>query len=107
MLSIDHLKQTAGTLSVIRSFRRFCKPFSESSPCLPGQQGSCMITVQLSENILQNLGNNLMSDSVEEGGAFDLVNTLAEVPIRRMVMRLGFIHSSASLINASIQALNS
>ena len=29
------------TLSAIRSFRRFCKQFSESSPCLPGQQNNC------------------------------------------------------------------
>ena len=51
-------------LSAIRSFRRFCKQFSESSPCLPGQQGSCITAVELSENILRNLGNDLMADSV-------------------------------------------
>ena len=35
----------------------FCKQFSRSSPspCLPGQQGKCRTTVELSENILQNL----------------------------------------------------
>ena len=57
-------KRTYYTLSAIRSFRRFCKQFSESSPCLPGEQGSCKTTVELSENILQNLGNDLMVDSV-------------------------------------------
>ena len=45
-------------------FTRFCKQFFESSPCLCGQQGSCVTIVELSENILQNLGNNLMADSV-------------------------------------------
>ena len=35
--------------------KRFCKQFSASSPCLPRQQGSCSKTVELSENILQNL----------------------------------------------------
>ena len=35
--------------------RRFCKQFSEGSPYFPGQQGSCKTTMQLSENILQNL----------------------------------------------------
>ena len=35
-------------LSAIRSFPRFCKQFSQSSPCLPGQQGSCSTTVELS-----------------------------------------------------------
>ena len=34
--------------------KRFCQQFYESSPCLPGQQGSCR-TVELSENILQDL----------------------------------------------------
>ena len=29
-----------------------------------GQQGSCITIVELSENILQNLGNDLMTDSV-------------------------------------------
>ena len=52
------------TLSAIRMFCRFCKPFSISSPCLPGQQGSCITTVELSENILQSLGNDLMADNV-------------------------------------------
>ena len=35
--------------------KRFVKQFSESSPCLPGQQGSCSTNVELSENCLQNL----------------------------------------------------
>ena len=52
------------TLSAIQSFRRLCKQFSESSPCLPEQQGGCITVVELSENILQNLGNDLMADSV-------------------------------------------
>ena len=52
------------TLSAIRSFRRFCKQFSESSPRLPGQLGSCIITLELSENIWHTLGNDLMTDSV-------------------------------------------
>ena len=53
------------TLSAIRSFCRFGKEFSESSPYLPGLQGFCIATVELSENILQNLGNDLMADSVQ------------------------------------------
>ena len=35
--------------------RRFCKQFSESTPSLTGQQGRCRTTVELSEDILQNL----------------------------------------------------
>ena len=31
--------------------------------CLAGQQGSCITAVELSENILQNVGNDLMADS--------------------------------------------
>ena len=50
--------------SAIRLFRRLCKQFSESSPCLPVQQGSCITNVELSENILRNQGNDLMADSV-------------------------------------------
>ena len=53
------------TLSAIRPFCMFCKQFSESSPCLPGKQGSCITTVELSDNILQNLENDLMPDSVQ------------------------------------------
>ena len=60
----NHLDEVYSTLSAIRLFRRFCKQFSESSPCLPGQQRSCIIFVELSENILQNLGNDLMANSV-------------------------------------------
>ena len=42
----------------------FCILFPESFPCLPGWQGCCITIVELSENILQNLGNDLMADSV-------------------------------------------
>ena len=35
--------------------KRFCKQFSASYSCLPGQQGSSRTTVKPSENILQNL----------------------------------------------------
>ena len=59
-------KEKIDTLSTIRSFRRFCEQLSDSSPCLPGQQGSCITIVELSENILQNLGNDLMADNVDE-----------------------------------------
>ena len=52
------------TLSAIRSFRRFCKQFSESSPCIPGKQGSSITTLELSEKKIQNLGNDLMADIV-------------------------------------------
>ena len=45
-------------------FQRFCKMFSESSPCLPGQHCSCSKAqqwpVEPSENILQNLRNKLL-----------------------------------------------
>ena len=37
--------------------KRFCKQFSESTPCLLGQQGSCSTTVELSENSLQRLSS--------------------------------------------------
>ena len=52
------------TMSAIRTFRRLCNQFSESSLWLPGQQGRCITTVELSENSLQNLGKSLMADSV-------------------------------------------
>ena len=54
----------SSTLSDIRLFPRFCKMFSESCtvimqlPCCPGKQG------ELSENGLQNLRNDLMTESV-------------------------------------------
>ena len=47
-----------------RSFPWFCKQFFESSPYLPGQQGSYITTVKLAENILPNLGNDLMAERV-------------------------------------------
>ena len=31
--------------------KRFCKQFSESSPCLPGQQESCNTTLELLETL--------------------------------------------------------
>ena len=34
--------------------KRFCTQFFESSPYLPGQQGSCRTAVELSENSEQN-----------------------------------------------------
>ena len=43
-------------------FRRFCSKFSESSPCLLGQQCSCSTAQQpgeLSKNILQNLSEQV------------------------------------------------
>ena len=49
-------------------FRRFCNMFSRSSPCLLGQHGSCSIaqwSVELSENMLQNLLLNLPPQTVE------------------------------------------
>ena len=33
---------------------------------MPGQQRTCIATVELSENILQNLGNDLMADRVDK-----------------------------------------
>ena len=48
--------------------RRFCKMFSESSPCLLGQHSICSTAqrpVELSENILQNLFHNLMPQTVD------------------------------------------
>ena len=43
-------------------FRRFCSMFSESSLCLLGQHGSCssaQLSVELSENIVQNLSEQM------------------------------------------------
>ena len=37
---------------------------------MPGQQGSCITTVDLSESILQNLGNNLMANIVQQRARF-------------------------------------
>ena len=51
----------------IRLWKRFCKMFSESSPCLLGQHGSCITAqrpVELSENILQNFFQNLTPQTV-------------------------------------------
>ena len=45
----------SGTRTGLYFGKRFCEQFSESSPCLPVQQGSCCTTVEFSENILQNL----------------------------------------------------
>ena len=59
-----NIQLTTAIYSAIRSFSRFCKQFSEIStvvvqlPCCLGKQG------ELSENCLQNLGNDLMADSV-------------------------------------------
>ena len=61
----EKAERDGDTLSAIRSFCRFCKHFSESFPCLPGQEGSCITTVELAENIIQNLVNDLMADSVK------------------------------------------
>ena len=47
-------------------FGRFCNTFSESSPCLLGQHGSCSTAqrpVELSEHMLQNLFHNLTSQT--------------------------------------------
>ena len=35
--------------------KRFCKQFSGSSSCFPGQQRGCRTTEKLSENILENI----------------------------------------------------
>ena len=45
------------TVSGSRVVKKFCKMFSESSPCLLGQHGSCSTAqrpVELSENVLNN-----------------------------------------------------
>ena len=70
-MPVVHTTVCRYTLSAIRSFRRFCKQFSKSSSCFPGQQGSYITTVELSENILQNPGNDLMAMSVSELGLVD------------------------------------
>ena len=51
----------------IRSRKRCCKMFSESSFCFLGQHGSCSTgqrPLELSENILQNLSHDLMNNPV-------------------------------------------
>ena len=65
-LFLNYIAAHPSTLSTIRSFGRFCNQFSERSHFLPGQRGSCITTVELSETILQNLGNDLMAESVQQ-----------------------------------------
>ena len=67
---------TTCALSAIRSFPRFCEQFSESSPCLPRQQGRCITAVELSKNILQNLGHDLMANSVKSWVLNGIVDTV-------------------------------
>ena len=48
-------------------WKKFCKMFSESSPCLLGQHGTCSTVqqpVELSENILQNIFHNRTPQTV-------------------------------------------
>ena len=55
----EHLKWFLALLAIllvqIYLVKMFCKQFSESSPCLSGQQGCCSTTEEHSENILPNL----------------------------------------------------
>jgi len=63
VLILDSDKVT--TLSPLGHFTGFVNNFLRVPlACLPGQQGSCITTKELSEDILQNLGNDLMTDSV-------------------------------------------
>ena len=56
--------------------KRSCNMFSGSSPCLPGQHGSCssaQLPVELSENMLQNLLLNQPQTVVSMDGNLTLV----------------------------------
>ena len=68
-------------------FWRFCNTlymFSESSPCLLGQHGSCSTAKrpgELSENILQNLRNKLPSQTVRSQCNLISSGSLASSPV--------------------------
>ena len=81
--------------------------FSESSPCLLGQHGSCSSTVkgtgELSENILQNLRNDLPSQTVVilENGLFIIIG-LVGILVACLLPASRMSHGRFSALDADI-----